>query len=62
MISNVGRVFLSIGLALLLMSLLVRVASLSKADQVGDDLAIVSSAAVALVGAAASRYGSRHNR
>ena len=59
MTSSVGRLFVAIGLTLLAMSLVVRLASLSRADRVGDDLAIISSAAVLLVGAVASRYGSR---
>ena len=59
MTSSVGRLFVAIGLTLLAMSLAVRLASLSKADRVGDDLAVISSAAVVLVGAVASRYGSR---
>jgi hypothetical protein len=59
MTSGVGRLFVAIGLTLLVMSLVVRLASLSRADRVGDDLAVISSAAVVLVGAVASRYGSR---
>jgi hypothetical protein len=59
MTSSLGRLFVAIGLTLLAMSLVVRLASLSRADRVGDDLAIISSAAVLLVGAVASRYGSR---
>ena len=59
MTSSVGRLFVAIGLTLLAMSLVVRLASLSRADRVGDDLAVISSAAVVLVGAVASRYGSR---
>ena len=59
MIGNVGRLFVSIGLTLLVLSLVVRLAHLSKANQIGDDLAIITSALVVAVGALASRYGSR---
>lgn len=59
MTSGIGRLFVAIGLTLLVMSLVVRLASLSRADRVGDDLAVISSAAVVLVGAVASRHGSR---
>lgn len=58
-ISNVGRLFVSIGLTLLVLSLLVRLAHLSSANRVGDDLAIITSALVVAIGAVASRYGSR---
>lgn len=44
------------------MSLLVRLAGLSKASLVGDDLAIIASAAVVAVGVALARHGSRSNR
>jgi hypothetical protein len=46
-------------MALLVMSLLVRLAHLSPADQVGDDLAVISSALVVLLGAAVLRRSSR---
>jgi len=59
LIVDIGRFFVGIGLALLIMSLLVRLANLSAADQVGDDLAIVTSALVVLLGAVILRHSSR---
>lgn len=45
------------GLALLIMSLLIRLASMSKADTVVDDLAILASAVATLLGAVYVRFG-----
>jgi len=56
---DVGRFFVGIGLTLLVMSLLVRLAKLSAADQVGDDLAIITSTLVVVLGAVVLRRSSR---
>lgn len=45
------------GLTLLIMSLLVRLVSMSKADLVADDLAIMASALCVLVGLVYVRFG-----
>jgi hypothetical protein len=55
----VGRFFVGIGLTLLVMSLLVRLAKLSAADQVGDDLAVITSTLVVVLGAVVLRRSSR---
>jgi hypothetical protein len=59
LILDLGRFLVGIGLALLIMSLLARLANLSAANQVGDDLAIVTSLLVVLLGAASLRGRSR---
>jgi hypothetical protein len=56
---DVGRFFVGIGLTLLVMSLLVRLAKLSAADQVGDDLAVITSTLVVVLGAVVLRRSSR---
>ena len=56
---DVGRFFVGMGLTLLVMSLLVRLAKLSAADQVGDDLAVITSTLVVILGAAVLRRSSR---
>jgi len=56
---DMGRFFVGIGLTLLVMSLLVRLAKLSAADQVGDDLAIITSTLVVVLGAVVLRRSSR---
>lgn len=43
---------------MLILSLLVRLANLSKANLVGDDLAILATAAVIVLGVLLARFGS----
>jgi len=57
MVKSAARLMMSIGIALLVMALLVRLAEPSRADMVGDDLAVLASAALVALGALVARYG-----
>jgi hypothetical protein len=57
MMKAVARMMMTLGLVLLLLALLVRLAALTPANLVGDDLAIVASALVIMVGGLYVRYG-----
>ena len=48
---------MSIGIALLVMALLVRLAEPSRASLAGDDLAVLASGLLAILGAAVARFG-----
>ena len=67
MLQTYGKVLVRIGMTLLMLAVLIRLAGMSKADLVGDDLAIISSLAAIAVGAAfaaprrSSRPQSRRN-
>ena len=55
-----AQVLVRIGMTLLMLAVLLRLVGMSKADLVGDDLAIISSLAAVAVGAAfAAPRGSR---
>lgn len=56
-LKSAARLMMSMGIALLVMALLVRLAEPSRADMVGDDLAVAASAALAALGALVARYG-----
>lgn len=62
MLSTAGRLMMTMGIALLFLALVVRLAPLTKANLVGDDLAIIASALVILVGLVCSRQASRSDR
>ncbi|MHB2027282.1 MAG: hypothetical protein ACYCPT_00510 [Acidimicrobiales bacterium] len=53
-----ARLLVRLGLALFIMALLVRPFEPSRADVVADDLAVLASLAVVLVGAMFVRFGS----
>lgn len=55
---SAARLLIKLGVAMLILSLLVRLANLSKANLVGDDLAILATAAVIVLGVLLARFGS----
>jgi hypothetical protein len=55
MLKVAGRLMTTMGIALLFMALVMRIAPMSAASRVGDDLAIIASAAVLLIGVIATR-------
>jgi hypothetical protein len=59
MLSVAARLMVTMGAALLFLALIVRLAPLSKANEVGDDLAIAASAVVIVVGLIYTRRAPR---
>lgn len=57
MMKQAARLLVRMGLTLLIISLLVRLVSMSKADAVGDDLAIIASTLCVVLGALYVRFG-----
>ena len=57
MTRQAARLAMSIGIALLVMALLVRLAEPSRARLAGDDLAVLASGLLAILGAAVARFG-----
>ncbi len=55
--STSARLLARVGLGMLVLSLLVRLSSLSKANAAGDDLAIAVSICCVVMGFAFSRFG-----
>lgn len=52
-----AQLLIRMGIALFVMALVVRLADTTQASRAGDDLALVTSAAVVVVGALFARFG-----
>jgi hypothetical protein len=57
---DVARILIRLGVILLILASLARLGGLTKANLIGDDLALLSSAGTILVGAAYLRFARRH--
>lgn len=60
MLTDMARVLVRFGIALLTLALLARLGDLSAANQIGDDLALLTSGATIILGAGYLRFGRRH--